>query len=385
MKALITTILCALSLCLQAQTKIPVIKAGSKSAKIYEAGNSVSSWGIDPKTSPDIYTTNKITKRKKVTFKTDIDSITLWVKPGEQKDLIVLLNGKDSCLTRIKSPEIKNFSNLKPELHDSIPFRLNQYNTNLIAVSFNHQDSLQMNFDTGATEMSLTTDALTKKVKSNPELYSRLLDIKLGNRTYQSKVYDIQVVGHEADGLLGWDIFDGMIVELNYDKKLMAIHSRMPDNIINNPKTSSFKIKYINNKPFIEGFIFHDKQAYKNWFLFDTGYQRTAILDNDLLKTDKFPTEKMEVIKKVIMRGTQNNEIPVITAKLQKLKLGKIVLENIPAQLLGSAKPMPGINIHILGSDILKRFNTYIDLQKDVIYLMPNQLYGMNYADQNKS
>lgn len=385
MKALITTILFALSLYVQAQTKIPVIKAGSKSAKIYEEGNSVSSWGIDPKTSPDIYTTNKITKRKKVTFKTDIDSITLWVKPGEQIDFIVLLNGKDSCLTRIKSPAIKNFSNLKPELHDSIPFRLNQYNTNLIAVFFNHQDSLQMNFDTGATEMSLTTDALTKKVKSNPELYSRLLDIKLGKRTYQSKVYDTQVVGHEADGLLGWDIFDGMVVELNYDKKLMAIHSKMPDNIINNPKTSRFKIKYINNKPFIEGFIFHNKQAYKNWFLFDTGYQRTAMLDNDLLKTDKFPMEKMEVIKKVMMRGTQNNEIPVITAKLQKLKLGKSVLENIPAQLLGSAKPMPGINIHILGSDILKRFNTYIDLQKDVIYLMPNQLYGMNYADQNKS
>ncbi|RZK62030.1 MAG: clan AA aspartic protease [Pedobacter sp.] len=242
-----------------------------------------------------------------------------------------------------------------------------------------------MNFDTGATEMSLTTDALTKKVKSNPELYSRLLDIKLGKRTYQSKVYDTQVVGHEADGLLGWDIFDGMVVELNYDKKLMAIHSRMPDSIINNPKTSRFKIKYINNKPFIGGFIFHNKQAYKNWFLFDTGYQRTAMLDNDLLKKDKFPTEKMEVIKKVIMRGTQNNEIPVVTAKLQKIKLGKSVLENIPAQLLGSAKPMPGINIHILGSDILKRFNTYIDLQKDLIYLMPNQLYGMNYADENKS
>ena len=385
MKALITTLLFALSLCLQAQTKIPVIKAGSKSAKIYEEGNSISSWGIDPKTSPDIYTTNKITKRKKVTFKTDIDSITLWVKPGEQKDFIVLLNGKDSCLTRIKSPEIKNFSNLKAELHDSISFRLNKYNTNLIAVFFNQQDSLQMNFDTGATEMSLTTDALTKKVKSNPELYSRLLDIKLGNRTYQSKVYDTQVVGHEADGLLGWDIFDGMVVELNYDKKLMAIHSKMPNNIINNPKTSRFKIKYINNKPFIEGFIFHNKQAYKNWFLFDTGYQRTAMLDNYLLKKDKFPTEKMEVIKKVIMRGTQNNEIPVVTAKLQKLKLGKSVLENIPAQFLGSAKPMPGINIHILGSDILKRFNTYIDLQKDLIYLMPNQLYGMNYADQNKS
>lgn len=385
MKALITTLLCALSLYVQAQTKIPIIKAGSKSAKIYEEGNSISSWGIDPKNSPDIYTTNKITKRKKVTFKTDIDSITLWVKPGGQKDFIVLLNGKDSCLTRIKSPEIKNFSNLKPELHDSIPFRLNQYNTNLIAIFFNHQDSLQMNFDTGATEMSLTTDALTKKVKSNPELYSHLLDIKLGTRTYQSKVYDTQVVGHEADGLLGWDIFDGMVVELNHDKKLMAIHSKMPNNIINNPKTSRFKIKYINNKPFIEGFIFHNKQAYKNWFLFDTGYQRTAMLDNDLLRTDKFPAEKMEVIKKVIMRGTQNNEIPVITAKLQKLKLGKSVLENIPAQLLGSAKPMPGMNIHILGSDILKRFNTYIDLQKDLIYLMPNQFYGMNYADQNKS
>jgi hypothetical protein len=384
MKLTIVFLLASISFTALAQKKLPVIVANSKSAKIYEEGNSVSTWGINPKIALDAYTTNKLTKAKTVKFKTDLDSITFKIKPGETQDFIVLLNGKDSCLTRIQAPIIKDFSKLKPEVHDSIPFFVNKYNTNLVKIVFNNTDSLDMNFDTGATEMSLTNDVLAKKVKSNPKLYNTVYDIKLGKRIYKSKIYDTQIVGNEADGLMGWDIFDGMVVELNYDKNIMVLHSKMPKQVIGDSNFSKFKIRYINNKPFIESKIVQNGIAHKNWFLFDLGYQRTAMLDQDLLKEAHFPTDSMEVIKKVILHGTHNNEIPVITANLQSLQMGPFVLKNVPAQLLGENKPMRGVDIHILGTDVLKRFNTFIDLQKNVIYLAPNHLYDLEYADQKK-
>lgn len=384
MKLSVVLLLALMSLTTMAQRKLPVIQANSKSAKIYEEGNSVSGWGINQKIAIDTYTTSKLTKAKTVKFKTDIDSITFTIKPGGQQDFIVLLNGKDSCLTRIQARISKNYSKLSPEVHDSIPFFVNKYNTNLVKVVFNNTDSLQMNFDSGATEMSLTNDVLAKKVKSNPKLYSTIYDIKLGKRIYHSKIYDTQLVGDEADGLLGWDLFDGMVVELNYDKNLMVLHSRLPKQVKESAHYSKFDIRYINDRPFIESKIMQNDIVHKNWFLFDLGYQRTAMLDNDILNQAQFPVDKMEVIKKVIVHGTQNNEVPVITANLQRLQIGPFVLKNVPAQILESNKPMRGINIHILGNEILKRFNTFIDLQKDVIYMMPNHLYNLEYIDQKK-
>jgi hypothetical protein len=48
-------------------------------------------------------------------------------------------------------------------------------------------------------------------------------------------------------------------------------------------------------------------------------------------------------------------------------------------------KPMLGVNVHYLGNDVLKRFNTVFDFQKNLIYLKPNQLYQMPYADQKSN
>jgi len=385
MKLLISILLICLSFNIFAQDKLPIVRANSKTATVYEEGNSASRWGINPKVSLDVYTTNKFRKFKKVKFKTDIDSITFQLKAGEKKNFIVLMNGKDSCLTQIQARNLTNYSRLKPEVHDSIAFSVNQYNTNLVNIVLNETDSLTMNFDSGATEMSLTNGVLDKKLKSKPKLYNTIHQIKLGKRLYKSKIYDTQTVGHEADGLLGWDLFDGMIVELNYDKNAMIIHSKFPENVKSNPHFYKFNISYINDRPFIESKIKQNGVTNSNWFLFDLGYQRTVMLDNDLLKQNNFPVSQMEVIKKQIVRGTQNNEIPIITANLETLQIGPFALQNVPAQILTQNKPMHGINIHILGNEVLKRFHTFFDFQKDVIYLMPNQSYKMPYLDQKKS
>ncbi|MCX3264852.1 hypothetical protein [Pedobacter agri] len=384
MKFKLCALLFLLSLKLIAQQKLPVINAQSRSARIYEEGNSVKGWGIDPKVALDTYTTSKISGKKTVKFKTDIDSISVKLKQGEKFDFIVLLDRKDSCRTRLQGREAKNYSTLKPEIPDSIPFNVNKFNTNLVNVVLNNIDTLSMNFDTGATEFSLLEKVLETKVKSKPKLYNSLNEIKLGHRSYYSKIYDTQNVGDQADGLMGWDLFDGYVIELNYDKNLMVIHSKLPKAVSLNRSFSKFKINYINDKPFIESKISQNGVINKNWFLFDLGYQRTVMLDRELLQNNNFPADKMEVIKKVMLHGTRNNEIPVITANLEKLELGPFLLKNLPAQLLGENKPMRGINIHILGNEILKRFNTFLDFQKDVIYLMPNQSFNLNYADQKK-
>lgn len=82
-----------------AQKKLPIIKANSTSVNIKDDNHlRKNAWRIVPEEKLDIYTTSA----KKVTFYTDIDSISFKIKPKKQYDFIIVLNAKDSARTQIK-------------------------------------------------------------------------------------------------------------------------------------------------------------------------------------------------------------------------------------------------------------------------------------------
>jgi hypothetical protein len=82
-----------------AQKKLPIIKANSTSVDIKDDNQlRKNAWRIVPEEKLDIYTTSA----KKVTFYTDIDSISFKIDPKKNYDFIILLNGKDSARTQIK-------------------------------------------------------------------------------------------------------------------------------------------------------------------------------------------------------------------------------------------------------------------------------------------
>jgi hypothetical protein len=80
------------------QQELPIIKATSTNVDIKEGNKLIKgAWRIVPEANPDVYTTSA----ERVTFYTDIDSISFDIIPNEQYDFVILLNGKDSAYTRI--------------------------------------------------------------------------------------------------------------------------------------------------------------------------------------------------------------------------------------------------------------------------------------------
>ncbi|WP_228448120.1 MULTISPECIES: hypothetical protein [unclassified Chryseobacterium] len=358
--------------------KLPVLKANGSKAVIYEKDNGLKTdWNIDPTIKPDVYTVSKIaTSKKRVIVKTDIDSLIVDIKKGEKKDFIILLKGKDSALTRIESLPPKDFS--KMSFKDTLQLHMNEQNTIFVKTVLNKVDSLLLNFDTGTSDLVLTQETLKNKIKSSLKAGPNIL--QMGKKEYQGfKIYPAQLTGHGTDGRFGWDLFDGMIVELNHDKGIMVVHSQLPANV--KSQYSQVPIKYFNNVFQVPVDIVQGEVKNKDWYLFDTGYQRTAMLDGPLLNEQGFPTDKMKVIKKVIMRGAQGNEIPVMTSNLQTLSLGKTKLKDIPVQLLSQSRPVTGTRMNILGNEILKRFNLFLDFQKNIVYLKPNKLVDATYIE----
>jgi hypothetical protein len=163
----------------------------------------------------------------------------------------------------------------------------------------------------------------------------------------------------------------------------MVIHSSLPDHVGNAKRFTKLKIEFFKDIFLVASEIQQNGVVNKDLFLFDTGYQRTVMLNNDLLKQGKFPAEKMEILKSIIMHGAKGNEIPVITSNLNALQIGKYKLKNVPVQVTSTYKPFKDKNVHILGNEVLKRFNTILDFQTNVVYLEPNQLFSGKYADQH--
>ncbi|MEB2774690.1 hypothetical protein SYJ56_05200 [Algoriphagus sp. D3-2-R+10] len=100
------------------QQSLPMIKANTKTVDIQDgAVFQKGIWNLTPEAKPDIYYALEPGKERKVTFYTDMDSISFDVKPGLTYDFIILLNDKDTCFTQINSlPKEKiEVSTIDPE------------------------------------------------------------------------------------------------------------------------------------------------------------------------------------------------------------------------------------------------------------------------------
>lgn len=345
----------------------PTLYADSAKALIYEGDDYIRHWRINPREKLDVCTITKSRAPKSVRFCTDHDTLSLTLSPGERVDFDVELKGA-RCHTRIESPALKDYSALNET--DTIPFTLTDHNNLLFDVVVNGNDSLKVIFDSGTTGLLLDNDVYKKEYNS----------VKIGRFRWDSlDVYPVALSGHGSAGRFGWDLFDGKIVEIDYDKQRFIVHTRLPDTT----GYTALPIEYTHELFCIKGSLEVKGISYPGRFLYDDGYERTILLDTAIVAETGYPRDQ-PVLKKSILRNGRGQEFPVVVFSNERLVLGNLELSNIPAQLLATANPAR-FKTHILGGEVLKRFNTLLDFQHDVVYLKPNSLKDVAYADAQGS
>ena len=261
--------------------------------------------------------------------------------------------------------------------HDTIPFTLSDYNNIIVKTVVNDIHTLNLKFDSGTTGLLLANYAIDNKIQwtRNANNDNRL---KIGNLVWDSlRIYPVELSGQGTDGRFGWDLLNGKVVEIDFDNNLFIVYSKPPTI---DKEFVIFDIEYTHTLFCIQAELEVKGIKYKNRFLFDNGYQRTVMLDTVLIAEQNFPKD-LEVIKKVIMRNGQGKEIPVITVNCEKIHFGNYSLSNIPVQLLTTGNPAR-FKTHILGNEVLKRFNTFLDFQNNYVYLKPNSLIKQGYKDE---
>lgn len=378
-----------------AQNKLPIIKATSKSVSINDGGFlDKNAWNLSPKARPDIYTADRTRKTKWVTFYTDIDSIRVKVKPGTKYNFIILLNGKDSCYTRIASaiPPISAQENSVAK-NDTIPFSLTAYNAIAIKTIINDTDTLNLHFDTGSFDFSLTKDAVFKKTKllsnqpdalagkakPNYNNLNKVVKLQMGNLILNNPRLGVtSVVAHEMDRKFGWSLFEGKVVEINYDNNLLVIHPELPKILKGYVKS---KLEFIRSFVCVNGGFEIENKKYFGDFLMDTGSDQAIILDSAWTAKQGFAAN-LKLIKSSLIRDPRGVKYETRTVLSPFFKINNFGLTNIPTLVLSGKNPT-GFEINFLGNDLLKRFNIILDFKNDNLYLKPNKLMSLKYRESS--
>src|SRR5262249_45449480 len=149
-----------------------------------------------------------------VTFRTDIDSISFDVRPGQQYDFVVLLNGERRCRSRISTLRETCRKEGAPgaPAEDAIPFTLGRDNKIHIEGRINDSGPLDLMFDTGADPLVLYPSGLAKA--ANVWADGKVDNAGTGGVATRSTSNDNRV----ALGPLRWDHESVLLIEKQADR-----------------------------------------------------------------------------------------------------------------------------------------------------------------------
>ncbi len=366
LKSILLQSLTLFVIAVSAQTQLPLIRANSKKISIRDGGFlDKDAWNLSPKARPDIYTADRTRQTKWVTFYSDIDSIRVKLKPGSSVDFVVLLNGKDSCFTRVQSA-VPAAIPLAATKADTIPFTLSPNNAIAITAHVNDTASYQLHFDLSAFDICFTSDALKQRIPK-----ADINKLTVGTLTWpHPQIRTTSLTSRGMEGRLGWNLFENRIVEVNYDNHLMIISSALPGL----KGYQKFKLDFIRSFPCIKATVQTKNKPVTGEFLFDTGAELALIMDSSWAANSDF-ANGLPVISTRTLRDPRGHAYETKTVMAPAISLKHFRLANTPALILAGQNPT-GIAINYFGNDLLKRFNLIFDFKNDAVYMRPNQLFG---------
>jgi len=378
-KVTLCYLLCSVAvLHVSAQKKLPVIKASDASCTIYDEKRPVR-WGLDPKARPDIYYVDFPRKKNTITLETDQGKISFKTRFGKDYDLVVLLNGKDSCFTRISARLHPSTNDLKSGgiTPDTIPFTLRGARIYFQGI-LNGNEPVSIQFDTGAgtscvnkqssdrLKLSFTRKIVVSNSSGiNESRRSMNNTLSLGKLQLENlSLAEVSNMQPGEDLIIGTSYFRDKIIEIDYDKLLFIVRDRLPD------YTKTFSRQAMVYGLNLKTRILHDGKKYDFWFGFDTGRDGTMLLREDF-------TEQPGVWENL-------KELTILNGrKIVRLDatVGGVTFKDIVTNAADPTKPAARRAGSLLGNAILNHFNVILDYRKGYIYLKPNSRSNKPYSN----
>lgn len=385
------TLLSFLSLFAGAQPRLHVLRANSPTVAIREGDGPVTHfWDhLNPAVRPVVYYVSKNHVPQKVTFYTDMDSISVTIAAGQCYDFKVVLKGRDTCLAELSSviPTYHSVSGL-----DTIPFILGADNYIHLRGSLNGSAPLDLIFDTGASTFVLTEKGL-KKVKINLDNVTDNEGTSGFSLEKTSSVNRLRMAGIQwahlpvlyynyhgglnCDGVVGYNIVENKAVEINYDRHIFVLHDPAK---LTHSGYGSMPIQQTPEGTFIPASLYDGQRKASGWFLFDTGALLTASSSMPFASENHLT---LQTSGKATTKGTGSSFRTSMIAPLPGLVVAGFRLSGVPVQFEPDNQGYYGRD-GIIGNLVLKRFNLIINYPGKILYLKPNAEFNEPYNHGNK-
>lgn len=263
----------------------------------------------------------------------------------------------------------------------------------------NYPDSLNFILDTGSGGISLDSSTVErlkipseasdktirgiaglKKVRfaNNHTLY--FPNLRVDSLNFHINDYEIltSVYGENIDGIIGYSFLSRYIVKIDYDTLLLSVYNR---GSFKYPRGGFLTRPTLSSIPITSHRLKENSTSLARYF-FDTGAGLCLLL------TDDFVEDSLVFSSKKKMYTTQAEGLGGKTfmklTTIKEFKLGPYKFKRVPTYIFDdefNVTNYPYLG-GLIGNDLLRRFNVYLNYGRKEIYLVPNKHFrdAFDYA-----
>jgi hypothetical protein len=383
-----------------AQQKTTFIKANSPKISIKDGWEGKTRyWNhLIPSTSPIVYHLAKNGKQRLVTFYTDIDSIAVNMENESNYQFKVLLLKTDTCtvLLTTKTQTYTRLDNSQKDT-DTIPFTLNKNKQIILNGSINNSTAINFVFDLGARMVyvigknfdkpnKLTIDGILEDESVTglaTEKTSHNNSIQLGNLNITNMpICYIDEAGFLDNGgaLIGFNVFQNNIIEIDFDNNLLLIHKKLPEKYTTYAQTA---FKQTTGGLYVPITINTGKKKSMGWYFFDTGADNALSFDSRFAKKEDL-YNTMKVIGKASIASSENRVVDAALLQVPAVSIAGFTFENVPTILAKESNAESAFEDGVIGIGLQSRFNFIIDYPAGIMYLKPSKYFNDSFIKKDE-
>lgn len=345
------------------------------------------------KSSPIVYHLAKNGIERQVTFYTDIDSVSFDVHNEADYPFKVVLNNSDTFFV-ILSTKNQGYTRTtnKGSGIDTLAFTFNKNKQIILPGKINNGQQIDFCFDLGARMVYVIGNGFDKtnnliidgKMEDESvtglsiEKTSSNNSLQLGNLNFDHiQICYIDEAGFLENGgaLLGFNLFQNNVLEIDFDHKLLMIHPNLPDKI---STYSSIEFKQTTGGLYVPISIHNGHKAITGWYFFDTGADNNLTIDARFAKRENL-TNTMKQIGKAGIASSENRMIEAAVLEVPHVTIANYDLINVPTLLADESNAESEFEDGVIGIGLQSRFNFIIDYPNNRMYLKPGKYFNDSF------
>jgi hypothetical protein len=208
----------------------------------------------------------------------------------------------------------------------------------------------------------------------------RLPGLTVDSLNFHVNNYEIltAVYGEKIDGIIGYSVLSRYIFLINYDSSRVSIFT---NGRMKYPRGGWLYEPILRTLPVLYARI-RDEVTTNSRFLFDIGAGLCMMLNKEFIEDSNFLNKKRVLYAKEA-EGV-GGKIDMHMTVIKEMRMGPYRFRNIPVFVFDDTFNLTAYPYlsGIIGNDILRRFNVFLNYPKKEFYFMPNSHYqdGFDYS-----